>query len=863
VSRTHFSIATQIHAAFGVLLLSVLAFGAVYLERLSAMNDVALANRDDFLPSERQLGQLRTSVRQYRIEEAGVLLARDPPELASAQAQLQQAAQTVERARAANEPLITPGTDDRRFMDAFDAAWRAYRASSARLAQGAGAAGGAQRLREAYGGAEQTDYRAAIAAVTDDIVLNFREGVDAENRAIRNYSLTRWMGLAAFVAALLTSTTLGVLLSRTLAHPVRLMTVAMQRLAAGDYGVAIPSRQRRDELGMMAASLEQFRVGLAETERLRARENAQTAELRDSEARFRTVFDSVTEGIFIADSHGRFVEVNPSGCQMFGYTREELIGSDIVRLSSGAPPYTQLAAVEWISRARRDGPQTFEWHCQAKGGRLFWAEICARITSFAGREVSLATLRDVSDRKEAERRIRQMVRQDALTGLPNRQVLVDAVEGAIARVSRDASLFAVMFLDLDHFKDVNDTLGHPAGDDLLRAVAARLRGAVRNSDLVVRFGGDEFAVLMPEVREDALAGSLAAKLIAALDPPFSIQGNDIRIGTSIGIAVGNAATRSVEAMLAHADVALYRAKAEGRGTYRFFDDSMDAKVRARVTLVAQLREAIESGQLFLVYQPQVELSSGRVTGIEALVRWRHPERGILTPGQFIAEAESSGLIVPLGRVVLREACRQARLWSDSGLLPARMAVNLSAAELRAPLELEQFIRGTLTETGLDPRRLEVELTETVLMGNGTAPHQVLAALRALGIGLAIDDFGTGFSSLDYLRRFPADRLKIAREFVDQLERAGNAAVVKATIGLARELGMAVIAEGVETERQVDLLSAWGCSDGQGFHFARPMTAQELEPMLRAGTTRSGRHGVMNDRVVQGPWTTSGRYRCLS
>ncbi|HLY51777.1 MAG TPA: EAL domain-containing protein, partial [Steroidobacteraceae bacterium] len=491
---------------------------------------------------------------------------------------------------------------------------------------------------------------------------------------------------------------------------------------------------------------------------------------------------------------------------------------------------------------------------------------CVRCSSFGGSDVVLATLRDISERKEAERRIRRMARQDALTGLPNRRVFIEAVEGAVARSSRDGSAFAVLFLDLDQFKDVNDTLGHPAGDELLREVAARLRGSVRDTDLVARFGGDEFAVLMPEMRKDTGgAAALAAKLIAALEPPFSIQGNDVRIGTSIGVALGGASEGNVEAMLAHADLALYRAKAEGRGAYCFFDASMDARIRARVALVAQLRAAIESGELFLMYQPQVELATARITGIEALARWRHPERGILTPGQFIPEAESSGLIVPLGRSVLQQACRQGKAWADAGLLPASIAVNLSAAELRAPLELERFVRAALADSGLDPRSLEIELTETVLMGTGTAPHAVLAALRALGIRFAIDDFGTGYSSLDYLRRFPADRLKIARNFVDQLERAGNAAVVKATIGLARELGMAVIAEGVETERQLDLLAAWGCSEGQGFYFARPMTSEQLEPLLRAGTTRAWRRGAhaTEERVVQGPWTASGCYRRLT
>jgi diguanylate cyclase (GGDEF)-like protein/PAS domain S-box-containing protein len=859
--RSTLRISARLGASFAMLLLIVLAVGALSLQRLSAVEARAATTRDDWMPSARTLGQLRTTVRKYRLAEAMLALAAGDREVAAAAAQLRVVGTELATARAACEPYITRGTDDEKLLGDFDRTWTLYRAVSSRFLA-ARLAGGAGVSPEFTTGGDY--YESAVAGLTDAIVLNTHNGIAGAEETVEFVAMTRALELGALLALVAASAGLWMLLTRNVALPLQAMTAAMRRLAARDFTVTIPAVGRRDELGTMAQTIDVFRASLIETEKLRASEDLKTAELRASEARFRTVFDSVTEGIFVSEPEsGRFLEINPSGCEMFGYAREELLGLDAAALSSGMPPYTQPDVGRWIAKARAEGPQTFEWQCRGKGGRIFWAEICVRLAAFGGADVVLATLRDISDRKQVERRIRRMARQDALTGLPNRGVFVDAVEGTIARATRDGTGFAVLLLDLDHFKDVNDTLGHPAGDDLLRGVAARLRGAVRDSDIVARFGGDEFAVLMPEVRDDAGAAAVAAKLIAALEPSFSIQGNDIRIGTSIGIAMGTPAERSVEAMLGHADVALYRAKADGRGAYRFFDESMDAKVRARVTLVAQLRTAIESQQLFLVYQPQVELASGRITGVEALVRWRHPERGELAPGQFIAEAESSGLIVPLGREVLRQACRQARAWADAGLLPASVAVNVSAAELRAPHELEHFIRGTLLESGLDPRCLELELTETVLMGSGSAPHVVLASLRALGIRLAIDDFGTGFSSLDYLRRFPADRLKIAQSFVDQLERAGNAAVVKATIGLARELGMAVIAEGIESERQAEQLVKWGCSDGQGFHFGKPVTAQELEPLLRSGHCRYGhRAGSAEPRVVQGPWSATGRYQRL-
>ena len=856
-ARLTVPIGAKLAGSFIALLAIVIAAGAVSLGRLSAIESRAVAARDDWMPSARTLGQLRTTVRKYRLAEASLALAGGAREIAAAAAQLEATAAELAQARQNCQPYVTAGTEDERLMSEFDRTWAAYRTVSRRF-RDARLGGAAGQLQDFAAGGPY--YEAAAAGLTQNIILNTRTGVEGAAETVRFVAATRALVRGALLALLLAAAGLGLALTRNVALPLHAMTGAMKRLAARDFAVGIPGVGRRDELGTMAQAIDVFRESLIETEKLRAREDLKTAALRASEARFRTVFDSVTEGIFVSEpGSGRFLEINPSGCRMFGYTREELLGLDVAALSSGMPPYTRQDVGRWIAKARAAGPQTFEWQCRGKDGRVFWAEICVRFAAFGGADVVLATLRDISDRKQVERRIRRMARQDALTGLPNRGVFVDAVDGAIARATRAGSRFAVLLLDLDHFKDVNDTLGHPAGDDLLRGVAARLRGAARDSDIVARFGGDEFAVLMPEVRDDAGAAALAAKLIAALEPPFSIQGNDIRIGTSIGIAMGTPAERSVEALLGHADVALYRAKAEGRGACRFFDESMDAKVRARVTLVAELRTAIESRQLFLVYQPQVELATGRITGFEALVRWRHPGRGVLAPGQFIAEAESSGLIVPLGREVLRQACRQARAWADAGLLPASVAVNISAAELRAPHELEHFIRGTLLESGLHPRCLELELTETVLMGSGSAPHVVLGSLRALGIRLAIDDFGTGFSSLDYLRRFPADRLKIAQSFVEQLEHAGNAAVVKATIGLARELGMAVIAEGIESERQVEQLLKWGCSDGQGFHFCKPMTAPELEGLLRSGHCRHGRRAGSEDgRVLQGPWSSTGR-----
>jgi diguanylate cyclase (GGDEF)-like protein/PAS domain S-box-containing protein len=832
MEKPGFPIAAKITAGCAVIFLAVLVLGAVCMERMAAINRVTIATRDDFLPGARALGQLRTTVRQYRLAEATLALAHRPADRTAAQTELHETAATVQRLREGYAHLTT-GAADASFLQNFDRLWSSWQGMSARYLARLGA-DTERALNEEYFRAGSGYYEGLTALATDAIVANTRAGVAAADRAAQLYRLTRTLVIAALALALTASALVGVALTRTVSTPVRVMTAAMKRFAARDFSGAIPGAGRQDELGAMAEAMEVFRNGLIETERLRAQQDAQNLELGKSEARFRAIFTSVNEGVFVCDPLTRgLLEVNPAGCEMFGCAREELLGSDFMAHSSGVAPYTSADATQWQRSAEAHGPQTFEWHCRARDGHLFWAEISLRASIFGGREVMLATLRDVSDRKQAEAQIRHMARYDSLTGLPNRAAFVEEVHLASSRARRESRLFAVLFLDLDHFKDVNDTLGHPAGDQLLRVVSERLRNVVRATDTVARFGGDEFAVLAPEVRNAADAAALADKLIRAIELPCEIQGNDIRIGTSIGVGLYGAGVPGVEAMMSHVDVALYRAKSEGRGTYRFFTEAMDEETRARVKLIAELREAIAAEQLFLVYQPQVELTSGRITGIEALVRWRHPTRGVLTPDGFIREAESSGLIVALGQRVLREACRQGKRWHEAGILPGAIAINLSGAELRSPLELERSVNATLMETGLPPRHLEIELTETVLMGEGEH-HATLARLRARGIRLAIDDFGTGYSSLDYLRRFPADRIKIAQSFVRQLDQSGNAAVVKATIGLARELGMAVIAEGIETRGQLETLCGWGCCAGQGFLFARPMLADALEPLLRAG-----------------------------
>jgi diguanylate cyclase (GGDEF)-like protein/PAS domain S-box-containing protein len=559
--------------------------------------------------------------------------------------------------------------------------------------------------------------------------------------------------------------------------------------------------------------------------------------LRQSEERFRTIFDCVNDLIFLHDLEtGAFVEVNQSACELLGYTREELFKLKIGDLSENKPPYTGQNLLSEMHKARSGTPQTFDWRGKTKDGRLFWVEISIRRASFGGRDFLLSTAREISRRKEAEGQLKRMAQFDLLTGLANRGVFVTEVARGIERARRGERSFAVLYLDLDHFKDVNDTLGHPIGDRLLQSVAERLQANVRAIDTLARFGGDEFALLMADIGDPTDAGVLADKLLQIMVKPFLLDGNQIQSGVSIGIATYEPDAAGAEALLAHADVALYRAKSEGRHTYRFFTGAMDAEVRKRVALTSELHAGIAAGQLFLAYQPQVDMETSRLVGLEALVRWNHPTRGVLLPGEFLPAAERSGLIVILGNWVLRAACRQARQWLETGVALPPVAVNVSALQFKAPRELEKEIEAVLAETGLPPGLLEIEMTETALMGTSSGHDNVVERLRARGLRIAIDDFGTGYSSLLYLRRFPVDRIKIAQEFVKDIGIEPNdTAIVKAAIGLARELGIGVIAEGVETSDQLRLLHEWGCRQAQGFHFAAPMSAEDVLPLLRSGS----------------------------
>ncbi len=432
----------------------------------------------------------------------------------------------------------------------------------------------------------------------------------------------------------------------------------------------------------------------------------------------------------------------------------------------------------------------------------------------------------------ANRQLRHLATHDALTGLPNRVLLEDRLTQAVAHADRDGRSFALMVCDLDRFKLVNDSLGHGAGDALLQEVAHRLTGLVRTVDTVARLGGDEFVLLITSIQDPEDAKRLAVQAIETLQAPVRIAGIDVHTSPSIGIAFYPADGRTIEALTAHADAAMYCAKQRGRGNVQCYEGGMNAGSEDRVQLESDLHNAIALKQFELYYQPKVNTATGTVRSAEALIRWVHPERGLIPPDSFIPLAEECGLIGAIGEWVVREACRQARAWQDSGMAPLRISVNLSPSQFRGS-GLTQTIRSALDEAGLHPQYLEVELTESAVMSEPEESIAILEQLSAMGVLVSVDDFGTGYSSMSYLRRFPIDKLKIDRVFINEIaSRPEDASIVRAIVSLAHSLRLKVVAEGVETSAQLDFLKHVGCDEYQGFHFSRPVPAIEFERLIR-------------------------------
>lgn len=567
-----------------------------------------------------------------------------------------------------------------------------------------------------------------------------------------------------------------------------------------------------------------FAVGtVRDTTRSKQEESAQRLASR--------VFESSGEAILITDERANVVAINHAFVEMTGYGSEEVMGQNPRLLASGRHDAEYYHAM-W-NDILVDGYWQGEIWDKHKTGRVYpkWMSISA-VRDEQGRVVNYVSIsRDITERNEAERNIHFLAYYDVLTGLPNRTLLRDRLGQMIAVSHRDNLPFALLFLDLDRFKYINDSMGHSVGDRLLQSVALRIQECLREGDTVARLGGDEFIVLLRE-SDEAAAVVVAKKLLQSLSAAYDLDGLTISTRASIGISIYPDHSQDADTLIRNADMAMYHAKEQGRDNYQFFTPEMNFRVDKLFSMEKDLRVALEQGQFELVYQPQADLTTGAICGVEALVRWQHPEKGYVSPADFIPIAEETGQIVEIGEWVLRAACAQRAAWLEDGMGGFSMAVNLSMRQLRQPA-LGELVKKVLAESGLEPRYLELEITEGIMMGDNQAGMRFLDEMHAVGVQLSIDDFGTGYSSLNYLKKLPVDKLKIDQSFTRDIETdESDAAIIRSIISLGHRLNLRVIAEGVETQEQLDFLRIRGSDEIQGYFYARPMPAAEIVEFVR-------------------------------
>jgi diguanylate cyclase (GGDEF)-like protein/PAS domain S-box-containing protein len=590
--------------------------------------------------------------------------------------------------------------------------------------------------------------------------------------------------------------------------------------------------------------------GLLRALRYAVERNVMEEALFDSKERAEVTLNCIGDGVASTDLAGNITFLNIVGEKMTGWPLREAIGRPVAEIlqildvtSGKAIPDPMALAIQ------QDQPIHLPLNCILVRRDGFQTPVEDTVAPIHDREGKVTgaviVFRDVREARELALQVTHTAEHDVLTGLPNRMLLNDRVGQAIAMAPRHLKKVVVLFLDLDGFKHINDSLGHPVGDKLLQSVASRLVKCVGPTDTVSRQGGDEFVVLLSEVEQPEDAAITARRMLQAVAEAYSIGRNELHITASIGVSVYPDDGLDAETLIKNADTAMYQAKENGRQTYKFFMQAMNVRAVERQEIEESLRRALERNEFALHYQPKVDLKSGEITGAEALIRWTHPTRGLIAPVQFIPVAEECGLILPIGKWVLGEACRQAQAWRSAGLSVGTMAVNISALQFRD----EGFLEGLfsiLAETGMDPKQLEVELTESVLMKHAESAEAILKALRARGVQVAVDDFGTGYSSLSYLRKFPIDTLKIDQSFIRQISAASEETTLLTTvIRMGRSLNLRVVAEGVETEGELAFLQAQQCDEAQGYYFSRPVPARQFAALLESGLPKTfSRHFIV-------------------
>ena len=644
-----------------------------------------------------------------------------------------------------------------------------------------------------------------------------------------------------FVGALLLfsvvfSLVMILLLEKSVLSRLARLSAGVSRIGeSGDLSARMPAAGK-DELSSLATNINAM---------LETVERSQQS-LWESEKRFRSVFENAFDPITILDAQGRVVDANPTTCALLGVSREELSSKTVNDLIQ--PERVSGSLRNWQTLMEQ-GELKGESQLVSHDGQTKQIEYFLKANFLPG--YHLATARDVTERRALEKQLEYQAFHDPLTNLPNRVLFTDRLAHSLARSARTNMRVGVLYLDLDDFKVINDTLGHRVGDQLLIAVSERLMKSLRRGDSIARLGGDEFIVLMEEISDEGEAEQIAERVAERLRTSFMLEDTEVVVSASMGIAISYSSHDTIDNLLRDADVAMYEAKRHGKARYAIFNPSMNARAWERLETEIELRRAVEREEFTVHYQPVVHLETGRVLEVEALVRWDHPQRGVVSPAHFIPLAEETGKIVQIGQWVLDQACKQVRAWQmqSPDSQPLVLSVNLSGRQFQQP-ELVKEIARALGSAGLDPSCLKLEITETVALDHTGATADTLAALKELGIRLAIDDFGTGYSALSYLKRYPVDTLKIDRSFIHGLGNdPEDTAIVHAVIAFAKTLNLHVTAEGIETHEQLAQLKALGCDYGQGFYFSQPLPPEVLTEMFLAALDNGGDKALILDKLT--------------
>ncbi len=812
------SIRTKLSGALVVVLLLIAAISGLSVVQVVSVNRVTTEIREVRLPQVELLEKLRRLALQHHLVVMRRLQVIDYRNLAEIDASLNETRQDMKEASASFEATIS-SPEERRLFSIFSRSWEIY-LSSLDQVNDAVDSGEQEEATEFANGTTRIQYQAAVSELENLISYSKSQSQDAAARASSAVSRAITQSLAVLLVASLAALGTVFWVQRNVSGPLRKVAHAMRRLTVGDHTTPLPeATPRRDEIGVLVLALAGYRDAL-----IHSRAFAHNAE-REWE-RLRAAVANMPVGLSMFDADDHLIICNRIFCDMYGLPPEDTLrGRPCREIFADARRNGGIydSITEVVSDTRIDLHNTTHLVYETSDERI----LALGIQSIAGGGW-IAIHEDITARRRVEEKIRHMARHDALTDLGNRILFRDSLEDALAGLQETESV-AVLCIDLDRFKNVNDTLGHPVGDALLQAVADRLRSCISQSDIATRFGGDEFAIIQRgSVPQPEAASDLARRIVRIVCEPYEIDGQKIVIGASVGIAVAPADGTNADTLLKNADMALYSAKSDGRGVYRFFRDEMSLRSQTRRLLELELRRALESGELCLHYQPMFSIENRQVVGFEALLRWNHPTRGQVSPNEFIWLAEEVGLIVPIGQWVMEQACRDAASWPSF----VSIAVNVSPVQFRERGFVDQVL-DALKNCELEPRRLEIEITERVLIDDTPTTVAILQRLHEIGVRIAMDDFGTGYSSLGYLRQFHFDRIKIDRSFVADLDEndQGSLAIVRAVAGLSSSLNIATTAEGVESEQQFERLRAEGCDMVQGFLLGMPVPADEVTRMF--------------------------------